>query len=42
MSKDNDEYTDVSPIKFIFWLFIFPPLFAVGAVNTLEFLMNFM
>ncbi|WP_277875472.1 hypothetical protein [Acetobacter lambici] len=40
--KNEDEYTDVSPIKFIFWLFIFPPLFAVGATDLLEFLMNFM
>lgn len=40
--KNEDEYKDVNPIKFIFWLFIFPPLFSVGAINILEFLSDFM
>lgn len=40
--KNEEEYKDVNPLKFIFWLFIFPALFAVGSINLLEFFSDFM
>lgn len=40
--KNEEEYRDVNPLKFIFWMFIFPPLFAIGATDLLDFLDSFM
>lgn len=39
---ENEEYKDVNPLKFIFWMFIFPPLVAIGATDLLEMFDSFM
>lgn len=40
--ENEEEYKDVNPLKFIFWMFIFPALFGGGCGELLELFDSFM